>query len=480
MPRATISNLSAAGLLAVVGFPSTLHAQVDQRQIERIVRQIEETSRPRIDPRLSLTERTYFEAGGYASLAGIWLNDSDDNSRRLFQPEVALFTRGVIDGGHSFFARARFQYRDFSEGDSFDGRGDRWREPFVERWWYEFDMAGLMAGQTGIEPRGNINVRVGRQFVDWGQGLALSEQLYAVRPNFSWENFALEGLFGETPDDRSVIDFDASRRGFDNDTKRRYYGGLLRYTAQDNSQFYAFALHMEDRNGSDRPRAPIGDVDFEYNATYFGIGADGAFSPQLLYNAEFVYQIGDSQSDPLRSLGNQTEEDISAWALSTRIAYLFRSEHRPIIYFETVAASGDDDRLVTTDTVGGNLSGTDDNAFNSLGFANTGLAFAPALSNVLIFRVGATAFPFPQEGIFRDLQLGVDLIVHNKLDSDAPIEEATSDDMFLGFETDFILNWRITHDLSFVGRYGLFFPGDAIQSSSSTRQFIYAGLTLSF
>ena len=48
---------------------------------------------------------------------------------------------------------------------------------------------------------------------------------------------------------------------------------------------------------------------------------------------------------------------------------------------QTVAASGDGDRQLPTDTVGGNQSGTQDFAFNSLGFANTGLAFAPALSN---------------------------------------------------------------------------------------------------
>lgn len=480
MPRPRLRQVICPGILAIVAMPTSASAQVDERQLERIVRQIEETSRPRVDPRLSLTERSLVEVGGYAGFAAIYLTDSTNNSRRLYQPEVTLFSRAIIDGGHTFFARARFQYRDYSEGDSFDGRGDRWREPFFERWWYEFDLASLMAGESGMEPRGNINVRVGRQFVDWGLGLALSEQLYAIRPNFSWERVSLEGLFGETPDDESIIDFDASRRGYNRDTKRRFYGGLLRYTAADDNQFYGFVLHMEDRNGTSRPRAPIGAVDFEYNATYFGVGADGAFTPQLRYNAEFVYQIGDSRSDPLRSLGNQTKEDIRAWALSARLSYFFRGDHRPFVYFETIAASGDDDRLVTTDTVGGNQPGTNDTAFNSLGFANTGLAFAPALSNILMFRTGGAFFPFPQEGIFRDLQLGADFILHNKLDADAPIEERTSNNMFLGFETDLILNWRITHDLSIVGRYGIFFPGDAIETTSSTRQFIYGGITVSF
>lgn len=480
MPRPSIQITSAACLLALTGYPQHAFAQTQDRQIERLVQRIDELSRPRIDPRLSISETTFFEVGGYASVAGIWFTDTNGNDGRLFQPELTLFGRATIDAGHNFFARARFQYRAFSEGDSFDGQGDGWREPFLERYWYELDLASLMAGDTGVEPRGNINVRVGRQFIDWGQGLALSEQLFAIRPTFSWERVSLEGLFGQTPDDDAIIDFDASRRGYNSDTKRRYYGGLLRYTTADFSQFYAYALHMGDHNGISQPRAPIGPVDFEYEATYFGIGAEGSFTPQMLYAAEFVYQIGDSQSDPLRSPLGQTQQDIRAFAFNARLAYLFQSDHRPVVYFETIGASGDDDRLVATDTVGGNLTGTDDHGFNSLGYANTGLAFAPALSNILLFRVGATAYPFPEEGPFRDLQLGLDLMVHNKFDADAPIEEPTSDDMYLGFETDFIINWRITYDLSFVGRVGLFFPGSAIETDTSMRHFVYTGFTLSF
>ena len=35
---------------------------------------------------------------------------------------ITIYGRAIVDGAHQGFARARFRYRDFSEGDSFDGR----------------------------------------------------------------------------------------------------------------------------------------------------------------------------------------------------------------------------------------------------------------------------------------------------------------------------------------------------------------------
>ena len=176
-----------------------------------------------------------------------------------------------------------------------------------------------------------------------------------------------------TPGDESVIDFAASRRDFDRDTRRGFFGGRVTYTTADQKAFYAYGLHMPDFNDSDAPRlAPVGATNFDYEATYFGVGASGSFSPALLYMGEFVYQIGQSQSDPL--LGLQTSEDIRAFAARGMLTYLLGGELNARLELEALFASGDDDRRVSTDTVGGNLSGTDDTAFNSLGFVNTGLA----------------------------------------------------------------------------------------------------------
>ena len=55
-----------------------------------------------------------------------------------------------------------------------------------------------------------------------------------------------------------------------------------------------------------------------------------------------------------------------------------------------------DRRLSTNSTIGGNLAGTPDNAFNAFGFRDTGLAFAPRVSNLHMFMVGASFFPLEE------------------------------------------------------------------------------------
>lgn len=469
----------AAGLLAGLIIAAGASGQDEQRRIERILNQPEERASGAALS-LSLTERTPIDVGGYASFVGLHLTDADDKSHSLWQPEIGLYARATIDDVHSFFVRARFQYRDFGDGDSFDGEGDGWTEPFVDRYWYEIDMTRAFAADTA-DPNHSVRVRMGRQFVDWGAGLALSENLFAVRPVMTLDRWSIEALAGVTPTDESVVDFDTSRNRFNRHTQRGFFGGRVGYRTAESHELYGYYLRSEDYNDDPQhARATIvpGTFDFEYNANYFGVGARGAFGTQLLYLAEFVYQTGESQSDPLRTA--QRAEDISAYAARAQLTYLLRDSRRTRLEAEVLVASGDDDRLVSTDTIGGNLRGTDDNGFNSLGYVNTGLAFSPALSNLLAFRAGVSTFPFTDVNGFDRLQLGADIILTAKLDSDAPIDEPTDDESFLGTELDFSLNYAITSDLSLTARYGVFFGSDAITSEGDTRHFVFVGVTLSF
>lgn len=478
--------LTAAAALALLA--GEAFGQTQERRFERAVRTADPAERFRIDPSLGLTERSQFDVGGSTSLTFVHLTDSTDNARTLFQPEVTVYGRASIDGAHLFFTRARFQYRDYSEGDSFDERGDRWQSPFLDRYWYEFDLKRAAAAYQGETLDSNFNIRVGRQFVDWAAGVSLSENLYAVRPTLAFGRFEIEGLAGITPADRSVIDFDASRSGYNNHTERGFFGGKLSYTTEDGKQFYAYALHQEDYNDGTTPRAIAvvpPPVSFDYNSTYLGIGANGSIWNNWLYLAEFVYELGDSMSDPL--LGVQTQEDISAFAARAQLTWILADRNFTRFELEGLWASGDKDRMVSTDTVGGNNPGTDDKGFNSLGFVNTGLAFAPSLSNVMIYRIGASTFPFVDVRGFEQFQIGADFLFQNKLQHDAPIEEFTTTDLFLGFETDFYINYRMTSDFALSFRYGIFFAGDAITNvpdgvphNSEPRHFVFIGATLSF
>jgi hypothetical protein len=254
---------------------------------------------------------------------------------------------------------------------------------------------------------------------------------------------------------------------------------LFRYTTESSHQFYGYVLYMPDYNHDQTARLDLGiPVDFKYTATYYGIGSTGSIGHNTLYEAEFVYESGQSTSDPLRSI--QERESISAFAARGAITYVLGDENLTRLQAETLFASGDKDRLVTSDTVGGNLAGTTDRAFNSLGYANTGLAFAPTLSNLMSFRVGASTYPLRGQQGFNDLQVGLDLLTFGKLEEDGQINEPTKRETFLGFETDLYLNYRITSDTAFTLRYGAFFPGSAIAGPRATRNFVLLGVTVSF
>lgn len=485
--RARAWRAAAALLIAA----TAASAQEEQRRIERALRLPDAAGRLRIDPDLSITERSFVDIGGFFNFTALNLNDEVENSRRLLQYDATLYGQASLDGAHTAFFRSRFRYRDFSPGDSFTGRGDEWAEPFLDRYWYEFDLRRAAAAYQGRSIDTNVNLRVGRQFVDWGAGLALSEVLYAVQPTVSWkERFSIEGLAGITPGDEEVVDFDAARDAFNRDTERGFFGALLRYRTEQAREVYAFALHMQDYNTDTLARfGVLTPVDFNYEATYLGIGTTGSLGPDWLYLGEFVYQLGESTTDPLQGAGAdpalgiggaQREEDIYAFAGRAQLTYLLRDRNDSRFQLETIFASGDSNRGNTSDTVGGNQPGTDDNAFNSLGFANTGLAFAPSLSNILTVRAGASTFPFKGHSVLDRFQVGADIILLNKFDEAAPIDEPTRERTFLGVETDLYLNYRVTSDLALNVRYGAFFPGTAIAGEHDTRHFVLFGITLSF
>ncbi|MBC7834435.1 MAG: alginate export family protein [Phycisphaerales bacterium] len=472
----------ARALAVLLAAPAIGLAQPDERRLERAVRQAEPDSAAMVARRtLSFTEQAYAEAGGYFTFTALHLNDSRANSRRMLQYDTTVFTRASFDV-HTVFARARARYRDFSPGDSFDDRGDQWAEPVFDRYWYDLNWGG--ASQPDENGRGGVdlNLRVGRQFVDWGAGLALSEQLYAARPTLVIDNhWLIDGLIGITPSDEAIVDFDASREEFDSDTRRGFFGGMLKYRTESGHEVYGYGLYMEDYNTDSAARfGVLTSVDFNYESAYLGVGSNGSIGADWLYLAEMVFQTGESTSDPLRTSGGQTKEDISAMAARAQLSYQFRDKNFSVAQIETLFATGDGDRQLTSETVGGNLTGTNDEAYNSLGFTNTGLAFAPSLSNIMSLRLGASTFPLRDNRDFSRLQIGGDFFVLGKLNDDGPIDEPTRDEAFLGVETDLFMNYRITSDLAFNLRYGAFFPGSAILGERDVRHFVLFAVTLSF
>ena len=207
---------------------------------------------------------------------------------------------------------------------------------------------------------------------------------------------------------------------------------------------------------------------------------------RIVYGAEGVLEGGHTLSNSfLRSSSGVTpipssRDAIRAFAGDGRLDYVFADPHNSRASAEVIFASGDHARGTTNTTFNGNPPGRRDLAFNGFGLLNTGLAFAPQVSNVIVTRFGVSTDPLNNFSAFRKLEVGADFFIFDKYLERAPIDEPTSSGRYLGWEPDFFLNWQITSDLTLAMRYGLFFPGDKIQSSDKTRQLFFTGVTLAF
>ena len=482
---------SARWLAAIVFFAcaASAHAQVGLERFERQLEQINRDVRLSIEPTIPTDQRTLLEYGGYLSFSFMSIDEVDQSTHILRQTDFNAYARVSIDQVHEVFVRVLSRYRDFNTGDSFDGTGDDWVEPQLERATYKFDLAKARAAYEGQTSKFNFVVQGGRQLVHWANGLALSQDLDGALFTVSYDKLSLLGLAGITRE--SNFDIDSSRPGYDGDTKRGFFGGMLRYQVTPEHRPYVYGLVQKDYNDQDFDPNSVKDPDdprviptrFHYDSYYIGAGSTGNLGDNLLYAVELVYEGGDGFSNSFDTFGDpidQTEDDIEAFALDVRLDYLFQDANRSRASAELLLATGDDDRFTTTNTFGGNRPSTTDHAFNGFGLINTGLAFAPEVSNLVMLRGGLSTFPLPESKMFKRLQVGTNLFLFNKLDSGAPIDEATDGGGFLGFEADFFANWQVTSDLSIAMRYGVFLPGGAIAADSDARHFFYTGVTLGF
>ena len=82
--------------------------------------------------------------------------------------------------------------------------------------------------------------------------------------------------------------------------------------------------------------------------------------------------------------------------------------------------------------------------------------------------------------MFGRLQVGGNLFLYNKLMADAPIDEPTSDDRYLGMGADVFMSWQISSDVAVSTHYGVFMPGKAIETDNDCRHFLFTGLTYAF
>lgn len=462
-----------------------------QQSIDRFQRQLDEfriTSRVRVNEDIPAGTRAFVDYGVFSSFSYLSLDDANLDNRAFRQAEFIAFARYNLDGVHEFFGRGRGFYRDFNDGDEFEeGDGDGW-DGHLDRLYYKFDLGRYLSAKSGVVDKGNVTVKIGRDLVYWGTGLTMAQDLDALTLELTYDAVTLQLIAGRTPSD--TVDIDSSRPDFDDHTKRAFYGGMLQGRVGAHRP-YGFVLVQRDHN-SDTFNTTLNGQDvttnYDYNTWYAAVGSTGALGDRIAYGVEAVYQGGTTLSSPFvfnengsTSAVDQTKDDIEAFAFNMQLDYLVGDTRNTRFSGEFIYATGDDDRIASnSNTFAGNSPGTTDGGFNAFGLLNTGTAFSPSVSNLIAIRGGASMFPFPESKFFRRMQVGVELFGFFKAESDAPSDEPTSDDRYLGFEPDLFINWQITSDVSFAFRYGYFFPGSAITADEKDRQFLFAGLTFAF
>lgn len=469
--------------LAQEAFPPAAITDTGGERFERQLEQIRRDTETRALADVPPEQRALIDYGGFLSFNYFSIDDAALNNHVLRQYELVGYARINLDGAHELYLRGGTGYQDFNDQDSFNNFGDEIIEPDLERAFYRFDLNGWKRAHGQVPGDWNLIAQGGRDLVYWGNGVAMSQVLDGAIVSLTWGETTLEAVAGVTP--TRTADIDPSRPNFQHNTRRGFYGAMLSHRAGQHRP-YAYGLIQRDYNEDDVAFTGGVRTEFEYDSYYVGIGSTGAITDRLLYGVELVYEGGNTLSNSFVISGPtlvqvpQTEDSIHALAADARLDFLFLDRRNSRLSFELIAASGDPDRLTTSGTFGGNRPNTSDRAFNGFGLLNTGLAFAPTVSNVLIFRAGALTFPLPEHSAFNGLQVGVDLFVFSKMAQDGPIDEATFDKRYLGFEPDFFLNWQISSDVTLALRYGIFFPGSAIVSDDRPRQFIGAGVTYAF
>lgn len=410
-----------------------------------------------------------FQWGGWLDYFVFHFDDGIETQRVMQQTSSAIWTRlRLDDGAHEIFARLRLSYHYFNPGDEYDRQQD-WVGPEFDRLFYQIDVGrALHLPNDPLRTR----IRVGRQNVQFGTGYALDLPLDAVLIESRIGEFVVTGLFGKTVGHYPNID---RSEPVDYEMDRRFAGVELKYRGIDRHEPFVYALWNDDYT-DERPKDWM--QNYAYDTQYFGFGSRGEIVQRLNYWVEGVLERGHSFGD-----GDFLEQDsVRAFGVDAGVEYLFKGPMRPRLGGEYMFASGDSGRVFNaTGAAGGNRGDEEDTGFNAFGFRDTGLALGPALSNVHIFRASGSLTPFHEVELLRDMELGTNWFLYHKHHSRGAISDTTADmfEGYIGWEMDWFINWRLSADLSWTARWGLFFPGSAY-SDRDERSFFFTGLTWSF
>jgi len=429
---------------------------------------LDEATRQRLDADIPARQRVLLEGGGY--FIPQWQQYDDiRNQSNYRQMDLRLWGQLVVDEVHRVYARMRLVHTNFGPGDSPFSWNQDLEGPNLDQGFYELHLS--RAAEKYFDQTWPVDVRVtlGRQFVEFGQGMTLSKVLDGGTVRAETGNWRVTALLANTIKSGYNIDHSLQVAGH---MDRLFSGFQVDFFGLSGHQPFFYFFHQKDH--TDEEPAGVAQ-EFEYDSSYIGFGSTGKVVEDLRYATEVVFEWGHGEN-PLPGGGNT----IRAFAFDQLFEYFIRTPQEPVLSVEYAMATGDDDRLVATDTVGGNAAGRD-NAFLGFGYLNTGYAFVPEFTNLQFVRMGGRFKPLPDHEWFKSLELGTDFFLFWKQKKGAPVSDfrANQSTRELGHEVDVYANWRILSDVSLMARYARFWTGDAF-GDGEKRDYLYAGLVYSF
>ena len=435
--------------------------EIDLRNQQREARDVPPAQKFRVD------------YGGWFDSYVFLFDDGFVSSRTLRQNELRLWASFSADRGiHEGYVRMRMTYNDWNSGDSYTRREDDLDGPNLERGWYQFDVAKALRIYGNTETPFELKLKIGRDLVQAGTGYAVSLPLDHVSVQSEFANFETTFIAGKTPASTENID-----RSFpvSDHSDRNFWIIEERYLGFDRHVPFFYVVWQDDNTSEDPPDYL---QKYRYSSRYFGFGSTGELIDNLRYSSEWVIERG-------RSFGHQRflrHDTIKAWGFDHQLEYFFQHDTKPRVIVEYMFGSGDSDRIGSpTNARGGNRNDHVDHSFVGFGFRDTGLSFAPRLSNIHIWRAGASFRPFAKIEAAKNFELGTDWFLYYKNKGAAAVSDFLADraSNYLGWEMDYFANYRLTSDLALTLRVGSFFPGRAF-SDRTTRTFLLTGLSWSF
>jgi len=318
---------------------------------------------------------------------------------------------------------------------------------------------------------GNIVFSAGRKYFNLGTGVVLNgrgdgaELLYFSR----LIDIKVLGLYtGLLLKDNNP--YGLSSRDIADGAERIFAGGQLAASVS-NQNLYVFGMAQIDMADEDE------GTKSRYNSQYYAAGANGVFLKDFFYYGEFIYETGESYvSDTYE------KSTIAAYAINTGINYYIPAKLNPVLSLQYAYGSGDKNR--NDYTTGNRASSTEDDAgFISFGTFSGGFALKPTLSNIQIFRGGASFTPFSetQTPYLKKMTAGIKYAYYTKDKADSAIKSgaAGEDSSNIGQGIDFSLRWQIFYDMSFYVNYGIFLPGDAYSDAQEDIHYVQSGFNFS-